>query len=64
MLPSPHPVNLKLDCNDDNSIDQHPFFPLPSCWSERAEEDLVTHLGSSERGRQEAMWEIVASEER
>ena len=60
-LPSPHPV--KLDCNDDKSIDQS--FPLTRpYWSEGAEEDLVTHLGPSERSRQEIMWEIVKSEER
>lgn len=61
-LPSPHPV--KLDCNDDNSIDQSSALTQPSCWSESAEEDLVTHLGPSERRRQEIMWEIVKSEER
>jgi hypothetical protein len=60
-LPSPHPV--KLDCNDDNSIDQSLPLTRPR-WSEDAEEDLVTHLGPSERSRQEIMWEIVKSEER
>ncbi|CAE6433352.1 unnamed protein product [Rhizoctonia solani] len=33
-------------------------------WSEAAENDLVTNLGSRERTRQEVLWEIVASEER
>jgi len=33
-------------------------------WSEAAEEDLVTNLGSRERTRQEVLWEIVASEDR
>ena len=33
-------------------------------WSEGVEEDLVTHLGSHERTRQEVLWEIVANEER
>ena len=33
-------------------------------WSEGADEDLVTHLGPRERSRQEALWEIVTSEER
>jgi hypothetical protein len=60
--PSPHPV--KLDCNDDNSIDQPSPLTRPPCWSEGTEEDLVTHLGPSERTRQEIMWEIVQSEER
>jgi hypothetical protein len=41
-----------------------PFSPPAARWREAAEEDLVTHLGPSERGRQEVMWEIVASEER
>jgi hypothetical protein len=61
-LPSPHPV--KLDCNDDNSIDPSLLLTQPPCWSEGAEQDLVTHLGPSERSRQEVMWEIVKSEER
>jgi hypothetical protein len=61
-LPSPLPV--KLDCNDDNSIDRSLPLTPPPCWSEGAEEDLVTHLGPSERSRQEIMWEIVKSEER
>jgi hypothetical protein len=61
-LPSRHPV--KLDCNDENSIDQSLALTQPPCWSEGAEEDLVTHLGPSERSRQEVMWEIVKSEER
>jgi hypothetical protein len=60
-LPSPHPVELL--CDDNNPIEQS--FPLTRpCWSEDAEEDLVTHLGPSERSRQEMMWEIVKSEER
>lgn len=59
--PSPHP--FKLDFNDDNSIDQSLPLTRP-CWSDDAEEDLVTHLGPSERSRQEIMWEIVKSEER
>jgi hypothetical protein len=33
-------------------------------WSEAAEEDLVSNLGSRERTRQEVLWEIVASEQR
>ncbi|CAE7113719.1 unnamed protein product [Rhizoctonia solani] len=33
-------------------------------WSEAAENDLVSNLGSRERTRQEVLWEIVASEER
>ncbi|KAF7305117.1 DH domain-containing protein [Mycena kentingensis (nom. inval.)] len=33
-------------------------------WSEVAEEDLVTHLGSRERTRQEVLFEIISSEER
>ncbi|KAF8321624.1 Dbl homology domain-containing protein [Clavulina sp. PMI_390] len=33
-------------------------------WSEAAEEDLVSNLGSRERTRQEVLWEIVASEDR
>ena len=33
-------------------------------WSEGAEEDLVSNLGSRERTRQEVLWEIVASEGR
>ncbi|KAF8502866.1 hypothetical protein F5888DRAFT_1121883 [Russula emetica] len=61
-LPSPPPV--KLDCNDGKSIDQPLPLTRPPCWSEGAEEDLVAHLGPSERSRQEIMWEIVASEER
>lgn len=61
-LPSPPPV--KLDCNGDNSIDQSLPLTRPPCWSEGVEEDLVTHLGPSERSRQEIMWEIVKSEER
>ena len=61
-LPSPHPV--KLDFNNDNSIRQSLPLTWPSCWSEGAEEDLVTHLGPNEQGRQDVMWEIVASEER
>jgi hypothetical protein len=61
-LPSPHPV--KLDCNGDNSIDQSLPLTPPPCWSEGVEEDLVTHLGPSERSRQEIMCEIVKSEER
>lgn len=60
--PSPHLV--KLDCNDDNSIDQSSPRNRPPCWGECAEEDLVTHLGPSERSRQEIMWEIVKSEEK
>jgi hypothetical protein len=60
--PSPHPV--KLNCNDDDPIDQPSPLTRPPCWSEGAEEDLVTHLGPSERTRQEIMWEIVQSEER
>lgn len=61
-LPSQNP--FKLDCKDDESIDQSLFLTLPPCWSEGAEGDLVTHLGPSERSRQEIMWEIVKSEER
>jgi len=61
-LPSPHPVTL--DCSDGNSIDQSSPLTQPPYWSESAEEDLVTHLGPSERSRQEMMWEIVKSEER
>ena len=61
-LPFPHPV--KLDNNDDKSIDQSLPLTGHPCWSEGAEEDLVTHLGPSERSRQEVMWEIVKSEER
>jgi len=60
--PYPHPV--KLDCNDDDSIHQPLPLNRPPCWSEGAEEDLVTHLGPSERSRQEVMWEMVKSEER
>ena len=37
---------------------------LPASWSECVEEDLVTRLGPRERTRQEALGEIVASEER
>lgn len=33
-------------------------------WSEAAEGDLVSNLGSRERTRQEVLWEIVASEDR
>ncbi|KAJ7219216.1 hypothetical protein GGX14DRAFT_590799 [Mycena pura] len=33
-------------------------------WSEVTEEDLVTHLGSRERTRQEVLFEIISSEER
>ena len=33
-------------------------------WSEAAEEDLVSNLGSRERIRQEVLWEIVTSEDR
>ena len=33
-------------------------------WSEGVEEDLVAHLGSHERTRQEVLWEIVVNEER
>lgn len=55
---------FKVDCKDDKSIDQFLPLTLPPCWSEGAEEDLVTHLGPSERSRQEIMWEIVKSEER
>jgi hypothetical protein len=62
VLPSPHTV--KLDCSDGNTIDQSLPLTLPLCWSEGAERDLVTHLGPSERNRQEVMWEIVKSEER
>jgi hypothetical protein len=60
----PFPYQVKLDCNDDKSIDQSLPLTGPPCWSEGAEEDLVTHLGPSERSRQEVMWEIVKSEER
>jgi hypothetical protein len=61
--PSIHLV--KPDHDDDDAIDQSlRLSSLPSCWSEGAGEDLVTHLGPSERRRQEIMWEIVASEER
>jgi hypothetical protein len=41
-----------------------PFSSPAAHWHEAVEEDLVTHLGPRERGRQEVMWEIVASEER
>ena len=61
-LPPPHSV--KLDFNDNDSIDQPSPLTQPPYWSEDAEEDLVTHLGPSERSRQEIMWEIVKSEER
>lgn len=61
-LPSPHAI--KLDCNDHNSIDQTLPLTQPPCWSEGVEEDLVIHLGPSERSRQEIMCEIVKSEER
>ncbi len=60
--PSPHP--FKVDHDDDNPIDHSLPHTRPPCWSDRAEEDLVTHLGPSERSRQEIMWEIVTSEER
>lgn len=60
-LPSPHP--FKLDCDDDKPINQSLLLTRPY-WSESAEEDLVSHLGPSERSRQEIMWEIVQSEER
>ena len=60
-LPSPPPV--ALDCNNDSSIDQSLPLTRPR-WSEGAGEDLVTHLGPSERCRQEIMWEMVKSEER
>ncbi|KAJ7063238.1 hypothetical protein C8F01DRAFT_1209582 [Mycena amicta] len=33
-------------------------------WSEVTEEDLVSHLGSRERTRQEVLFEIISSEER
>ena len=64
--PTPHPAKLGHD--DGASIDQSlrsdsPSLP-PACWSEGVDEDLATHLGPSERNRQEVMWEIVASEER
>jgi hypothetical protein len=62
VLPYPHPV--KLDCDDDNSIDQSLPLNRPPCWSEGVEGDLVTHLGPSERSRQEIMWEMVKGEER
>ncbi len=56
---------VKPDHDDDDFIDHSlRLSSLPSCWSEGAGEDLVTHLGPSERRRQEIMWEIVASEER
>lgn len=58
-LPFPHP-----DCDGGKSIDQSLLLTGPPCWSECAEEDLVTHLGPSERSRQEVMLEIVKSEER
>jgi len=67
--PSPHPVKQVYDV--DASIDHYlrhlcdnsPSLPH-ACWSSGVEEDLVTHLGASERNRQEVMWEIVATEER
>ena len=61
-LPSLHPVTL--DCSDGDSIDQSSPLTRPPYWSESAEEDLVNHLGPSEKSRQEIMWEIVKSEER
>jgi hypothetical protein len=57
--PSPHPIKQIYDA--DASI--NPSLPR-DCWSSYAPKDLVTHLGMSERNRQEVMWEIVASEER
>ena len=53
--PSPPPVKPRYDGGS--------FLP-PTCWSESVAEDLVAHLGPSERARQEILWEIVTSEER
>ena len=36
----------------------------PASWREGVEEDLVNHLEPREQFRQEALWEIVVSEER
>ena len=53
--PSADPVKPRYDGGS--------FLP-PTSWSESVAEDLVSHLGPSERARQEILWEIVASEER
>jgi hypothetical protein len=37
---------------------------LPTTWSAAAEEDLLANIGPRERARQEALWEIVMTEER
>ena len=70
------PYSAKPAYGDDSSIHQSlrsatPFSQksigsvLPhASWHEGVEEDLVTHLEPREQFRQEALWEIVVSEER
>ena len=70
------PYSAKPAYGDDSSIHQSlrsatPFSQksigsvLPhASWREGVEEDLVTHLEPREQFRQEALWEIVVSEER
>ena len=67
------PNSAKPAYGDGASIDRslRPVIPFsigsvlpPASWSEGVEEDLLANLGSHERTRQEALWEIAASEER
>ena len=44
--------------------DPHGYTSTAGSWSEGVEEDLVAHLRSHERTRQEVLWEIVVNEER